>query len=262
MMKKTAAVILIFTVLFSLCSCGKEPVDDSLSVEAMTAAEKTNAIKKYSADFLLEVTNAETDALVVFAQGNFDIDKSGSLMMSGTMVQTVDSSPASLYMAYSGGKYYVKSGEISTYTELAEEVFLSQFLCSETLVFDKITEITKKSNGTGGTVYAFRADCKEMQDKLLPLIDTDVFYYIGIKKLQTEKLFADDLRGEYIVNDETGLLKSRTVEYREYAYDTPPYYPNSAVAEDALKVTFNIKIRMTYKSLDGSAAVVLPDFVK
>ncbi|MBQ7646476.1 MAG: hypothetical protein IJS94_04330, partial [Clostridia bacterium] len=149
---------------------------------------------------------------------------------------------------------------ISTFTEIDESVFIKQFLCSDAVVTRELDTVSKRNNGSGGNIYYFTSSAASLGDKLLPLVDAEVFYYAGMKKMRTETLETNGFSGEYVVDEKTGLLLSRKITYSESAYDTAPYYPNETVSDESMKHTLSVSLKVTYKKLDGSTDVILPDF--
>ena len=117
---------LLLCLLFPLCSCSEETVNYDTKISE--AISKTNSEIKYKASFVAEVSDMDTKDLIMFVQGNYQIDKQNSTTANGELVQTVFDTPSSLEFGFYDNTYVTISDSVRILSTLPEDELYKQFM--------------------------------------------------------------------------------------------------------------------------------------
>lgn len=260
--KKNKFILFIISLIFILSSCSKVSEKDYYRIKE--AVEKVNNEKLYKASFVLEVKDKDSDDLIMFVQGSYNIDKSKekheSIVLNGELVQTVFNTPSSLKFAFYDDTYVTISNEYKILSDLEEEVLLEQFMCSPAISFsmDEIEKITS-SEVSGGNMYVVKAK-NGLNKYFKDLLGDDVYSFSSMKQPQKDLTEFSDITCKYVISSD-GILTNRETSYTICAYDTVPYFPGHQASKEDYKRRFSVSLKFNYKSLGEDISVDISDFL-
>ncbi len=251
-------IILISTGIITFFSCSKVSNRSYNRIE--DSVKKTNWENTYSASFVLEVKDVDTQDLIMFVQGTYSINKNDGTILCGELVQTVYNTPSSFKIGFYDDTYVTLTDEYKVLSDLEEEVLLSQFMCSPAISLrkDEIESI-KKSEVSDGNMYTVIAN-ENFGDYLSRLLGDDIYTFSSMKQPKKEMTEYSDLILKYIIGDD-GFLIGRETSYIITAYDTVPYYPGYQANDDDFKRTFSISLKHNYKAFGGEVSVDISPFL-
>jgi hypothetical protein len=250
---------LLLCLLFPLCSCSEETVNYDTKISE--AISKTNSEIKYKASFVAEVSDMDTQDLIMFVQGNYQIDKQNSTIANGELVQTVFDTPSSLEFGFYDNTYVTITDNVRILSTLSEEELYKQFMFSPSVDFsnDELKSV-ENSTSSAGTIYTISIKDEYGKKYLDTLFGDDIYTFSSMKKVQKELTEYKNFICKYVISDD-GYIVSREISYEITAYDTVPYFPGVQGDLENYKREFSVSIKMNYKTFGNDVEVDISDFV-
>ena len=236
-----------------------------------------NSEIKYKVSFVLEVKDVNKKELIMFVQGKYSIDKSNSsglgIILEGELVQTVFNTPSSLKFAFYDNTYVTVTDEYKVLSDMDEEDFMKQFMCSPALYFTKEqVDTLQSSEVSDGVMYSFdvKNDFLEYSASAIEdgdykgyfdnLLGDDLYSFSGMKMPQRELTKYSDISGKFVISPE-GMILSRDFSYIITAYDSVPYFPAHQASEKEYERVFSVSLKYNYKAFGDEVAVDISEFM-
>lgn len=233
-----------------LAGCGEKVSFSEISA----GIENTNAVKRYQASFITELTFEKGTATLLYQQGSYSIDRDKQ-QLSSEYVRTYLGSSDKVTEMYKDGYVYLndKNGK-SKYKSKPE--FLSYMHYAEALNFNEkdVTNLKKGTNSTG-TLYTFKVK-SGYDEQLKTLLGDNIYSLAKLSKPQTDKTRFSEIECEYtFTQNQNGqtVLANRQIEFTVYLYDTPPYTPGYTPPEEDYMLDLKVRIKVSYKNMDNAA---------
>lgn len=228
-MKRQALLFLIVLVLLVSCSKGYDHgADEGIISSLKDACDKVTSSDSYKAkSFRLEMTFSEEDVTLMYAHGYYEVDLSGDTpYVSATMTQTVLGASSGVKVEYKNGISTTTVDGVIYSGSVDEEEFFGKMIFVKPFVPEKgyITGIDNldTAEGKGYKVYL-----KNPKDLLFPLIGMDIYETAMIANPNHELMNIKNASISYIID--AGSVKSMTIAFKLYLYETPPYIPGRDV---------------------------------
>ncbi len=247
---RRVTLVLLTAVLVSglLSGCGEKTEYSEVSA----GIENTNAIKRYNASFLTELTFNNGTATLLYQQGSYSIDREQQQLYSEYVRTYLGASDKITEMYRDGYVYLNDSSGKSKYESKPE--FLTCLHYAETMNFnEKDISGLKKDTNSAGTLYTFKVK-SGYDEQLKALLGDNIYSLAKITKPQTEKTRFSEIECEYtFTQNQNGqtVLVNRQIVFTAYLYETPTYTPGYTPPEEDYMLDLKVRIKVTYKDTDN-----------
>ncbi len=254
-MKRIAALIAVLLLLLTSCGGNAELYRQSVS----DAAEQTNLLTRFEADFFLEVTFDDSKATLLYRNGSFGIDREAKRLFSVDS-QTLLGTSVKVTTFCDGKTVYREAGQNKTASKLEEADVFSVLPYFPMPVFkaEDMLDVEPRTVDDG-TQYVFSV--KNAKDFILAASAGDEIYTLAmLNKPQKDKTEFGNLNCSYTVGTLGGreCVTSQLYSFDMTLYDTPPYAAGADIDPEDYKLELNFRIRIKIRSIPDS--VELPDF--
>ena len=239
------AFALCAAILLAACS---ETFADSTSV--VSACEKHAEKRSYTAKFRLNMTFENGQHTLVFSQGSYTADLSGTApYVKVNASQNYLSTPSAMEGVYENGVYRVYdpyAGDDAEVTEyvLNENEFFGQILFMQpTVPEDKYIKSSKAVNTAVGEGVCY--ELKDATELLFPLLGESIYDLALLKKPKREltEVLSASLT---LIPSETGVY-SMTLNFSLRLADTPPYVPGGGDLQEDYTLYVSTEYTVTYE---------------
>lgn len=248
-MRRTAFILLTLALTSGLLSGCGEKVPYS---EVSAGIQNTNAIRRYNASFIAEMTFENETATLLYQQGSYSIDRDAQQLYA-EYVRTYLGASDKVTEMYKDGYVYLSDSSGKTRYESKPE-FLGYLQYAEALDFnEKDVSNLKKSKNSSGTLYTFKVK-SGYDEQLKTLLGDNIYSLAKIAKPQKDKTHFSEIECEYtFTQDKNGqpVLATRQIMFTVYLYDTPAYTPGHTPKEEDYRLDLKVRIRVTYKVLEN-----------
>ncbi|PKM63123.1 MAG: hypothetical protein CVU97_01850 [Firmicutes bacterium HGW-Firmicutes-21] len=255
-MRRVALILLLAVLAALLFGCGN---NEDFSV-VQGAVENTNAVKRYKANFVTDLTFENGSATLLFMQGEYSIDREKQIM-SSSYVESYLGASSSLVERYFDGYVYTDIDINKTkYQRSADELFGYMYF-SEPIAFEeKDIKNLSVRNSSEGTLYSFTVK-SGYDEQLLKLMGEGIYALAHITKPQTEKTRFSDINVEYIIAENgegEPILASRQMVFTMHLYQTPAYTPWYTPPESDYRLDLKVRIKVSYKDFGDEVEIQQP----